>query len=115
MAGHILVVGSLNMDLVVRSPRHPQPGETLLGAEFHTFPGGKGANQAVAAARLGGQVKLIGRVGADAFGDALLETCRKTAWIPAIERLQDAPTGIALITVNDAGQNTIVVVPARER
>ena len=112
MAGHILVVGSLNMDLVVRSPRHPQPGETLLGAEFHTFPGGKGANQAVAAARLGGQVKLIGRVGADAFGDALLETLSQDGVDTRhVEPLQDAPTGIALITVNDAGQNTIVVVP----
>jgi ribokinase len=112
MAGHILVVGSLNMDLVVRSPRHPQPGETLLGTEFHTFPGGKGANQAVAAARLGGQVKLIGRVGADAFGNALLETLSQDdVDTRHVEQLQDAPTGIALITVNDAGQNTIVVVP----
>ena len=112
MAGHIVVVGSLNMDLVVRAPRHPQPGETLLGAEFRTFPGGKGANQAVAAARLGGQVKLIGRVGADAFGDALLETCtRDGVDTRHVERLEDAPTGVALITVDDAGQNTIVVVP----
>jgi ribokinase len=112
MAGHILVVGSLNMDLVVRSPRHPQPGETLLGTEFHTFPGGKGANQAVAAARLGGQVKLIGRVGADAFGNALLETLSQDGVDTRhVEQLQDALTGIALITVNDAGQNTIVVVP----
>jgi len=112
MAGHIVVVGSLNMDLVVRSPRHPQPGETLLGAEFRTFPGGKGANQAVAAARLGGQVKLIGRVGADAFGDALLETCTRDGVDTGhVERLEDAPTGVALITVDDAGQNTIVVVP----
>lgn len=112
MAGHIVVVGSLNMDLVVRSPRHPQPGETLLGTEFHTFPGGKGANQAVAAARLGGQVKLIGRVGADAFGDALLETCSQDGVDTRhVEQLQDAPTGIAQITVDDAGQNTIVVVP----
>ncbi len=112
MAGHILVVGSLNMDLVVRSPRHPQPGETLLGTEFHTFPGGKGANQAVAAARLGGQVKLIGRVGADAFGDALLQTCSQDGVDTRyVEPLQDAPTGIAQITVDDAGQNTIVVVP----
>ena len=112
MAGHIVVVGSLNMDLVVRSPRHPQPGETLLGAEFRTFPGGKGANQAVAAARLGGHVKLIGRVGADAFGDALLETCTRDGVDTGhVERLPDAPTGVALITVDDAGQNTIVVVP----
>jgi ribokinase len=112
MAGHIVVVGSLNMDLVVRSPRHPQPGETLLGTEFHTFPGGKGANQAVAAARLGGQVKMIGRVGADAFGDALIQTLSQDGvYTRHIARLQDAPTGVALITVDAAGQNTIVVVP----
>lgn len=112
MAGHIVVVGSLNMDLVVRSPRHPQPGETLLGTEFHTFPGGKGANQAVAAARLGGQVKMIGRVGADAFGDALIQTLSQDGVDTRhIARLQDAPTGVALITVDAAGQNTIVVVP----
>lgn len=112
MAGHIVVVGSLNMDLVVRSPRHPQPGETLLGTEFHTFPGGKGANQAVAAARLGGQVKLIGRVGADAFGAALLQTLSQDGVDTRhVEPLKEAPTGVALITVDDAGQNTIVVVP----
>jgi ribokinase len=112
MAGHLVVVGSLNMDLVVRSPRHPQPGETLLGTEFHTFPGGKGANQAVAAARLGGQVKMIGCVGADAFGDALLQTLSKDGVDTRhIARLQKAPTGVALITVDAAGQNTIVVVP----
>jgi ribokinase len=56
MPGPIIVVGSINMDLVVRAPRHPQPGETILGSDFQTFPGGKGANQATAAARLGGQV-----------------------------------------------------------
>jgi ribokinase len=112
VAGHIVVVGSLNMDLVVRSPRHPRPGETLLGREFHTFPGGKGANQAVAAARLGSQVKMIGRVGADAFGEALLQTLSKDG-VDArqVEKLAEAPTGVALITVDDAGQNTIVVVP----
>ncbi|HEX9018840.1 MAG TPA: PfkB family carbohydrate kinase, partial [Anaerolineaceae bacterium] len=74
MPGVILVIGSLNMDLVVRAPRHPQPGETLLGSGFDTFPGGKGANQAVAAARLGGAVRMIGRVGDDAFGQSLLAT-----------------------------------------
>ncbi|TLN20898.1 ribokinase, partial [bacterium] len=66
MKKHILVIGSLNMDLVVSAPRHPEPGETLLGSDFHTFPGGKGANQAVAAARLGAAVEMIGRVGMDA-------------------------------------------------
>ncbi len=68
MANHIVVVGSLNMDLVVRTQRHPQIGETVIGYDFRTYPGGKGANQAVAAARLGGRVKMIGRVGSDQFG-----------------------------------------------
>ncbi|WP_322806463.1 PfkB family carbohydrate kinase, partial [Thermanaerothrix sp.] len=74
MSGTVVIVGSLNMDLVVRAPRHPQPGETIIGSDFQTFPGGKGANQAVAVARLGGKVRMIGRVGQDAFGDALLAT-----------------------------------------
>jgi sugar/nucleoside kinase (ribokinase family) len=73
MTTSIVVVGSLNMDLVIRSPRIPRPGETVIGGEFHTVPGGKGANQAVAAARLGAKVSMVGRVGKDAFGDALLE------------------------------------------
>ena len=67
----IVEVGSFNMDLVVRMPSIPRPGETLLGGVFSTFPGGKGSNQAVAAARLGGDVAMIGRVGSDAFGDQL--------------------------------------------
>ena len=111
MAGHIVVVGSLNMDLVVRAPRHPQPGETLLGSEFHTFPGGKGANQAVAAARLGGQVKMIGRVGADAFGKSLIQTLTNDGVDTSQVKQLGVATGVALITVDEAGQNTIVVVP----
>ena len=111
MTGHIVVVGSLNMDLVVRSPRHPQPGETLLGSEFHTFPGGKGANQAVAAARLGGQVKMIGRVGADAFGKSLIQTLTNDGVDTSQVKQLGVATGVALITVDEAGQNTIVVVP----
>lgn len=108
--GHIVVVGSLNMDLVVRAPRHPEIGETILGSGFATFPGGKGANQAVAAARLGGTVKMIGRVGRDAFGAELLATAAQDG-VDTTFILQDegAPTGVALITVDDAGQNTIVV------
>lgn len=112
MPGHIVVVGSINMDLVVRSPRIPQPGETILGHDFRTFPGGKGANQAVAAARAGGQVKMIGRVGADAFGDSLLATLQKdgidTRWVLPTSGIA---SGVALITVNAEGQNNIVVVP----
>jgi ribokinase len=112
MANHIVVVGSLNMDLVARAPRHPQPGETVLGTEFNTFPGGKGANQAVAAARLGGAVKMVGRVGADAFGNRLIGTLASDGVnTKHVEQLADVPTGLALITVDAAGQNTIVVVP----
>lgn len=112
MAGHIIVVGSLNMDLVVRSPRHPLPGETLLGGDFRTFPGGKGANQAVAAARVGGIVSMVGRVGSDDFGAALLQNLA-TNGVNAthVRRDAEAATGVALITVGADGQNTIVVAP----
>ena len=73
----ILVAGSLNADLVVRTPRFPQPGETISGEELRVIPGGKGANQAVAAARLGADVAMLGRVGNDNFGDFLLENLRE--------------------------------------
>jgi ribokinase len=112
MPGPIIVVGSINMDLVVRAPRHPQPGETILGSDFQTFPGGKGANQAAAAARLGGQVVMIGRVGMDSFGDTLLANLQKNhVNTRFVLRSQEVPSGVALITVNEAGQNNIVVVP----
>ena len=112
MAGHIVVVGSLNMDLVVKSPRHPEVGETILGSEFRTYPGGKGANQAVAAAKLGCPVKMVGRVGKDPFANELLEAI-------SIEKLDSAyiirdpnePTGVAFITVDQDGQNSIIVIP----
>jgi ribokinase len=110
MSGHIAIVGSLNMDLVVRAARHPLPGETILGGDFITCPGGKGANQAVAAARLGGRVKMVGRVGVDAFGDLMLRTLTQDGVdISDVARDQEAPTGVALITVDATGQNTIVV------
>lgn len=106
----IVVVGSFNMDLVVRMPAIPKPGETLLGGVFATYPGGKGANQAVAAARLGGQVAMIGRVGADAFGDQLLTVARSegidTRFVGVDAR---AATGVALIQVDAQGQNSIAV------
>ena len=110
MSGHIVVVGSLNMDLVVRTPRLPTIGETIIGSDFHTFPGGKGANQAVAAARLGGSVKMIGRVGSDSFGETLLETVSQDK-VDTAHIIQDAEaaTGVAFITVDSTGQNTIVV------
>lgn len=107
---HILVVGSLNMDLVVQMPAIPRPGETLLGGRFATFPGGKGANQAVAAARLGARVTMVGRVGGDAFGEQMLNIVRGegigTRFIGVDP--QNA-TGVALITVDAQGQNTIAV------
>ena len=110
MNGHIVVVGSLNMDLVVRTPRHPRIGETIIGSDFRTYPGGKGANQAVAAARLGGKVKMVGRVGQDDFGQALLgNVAQNGVDTTFIQRDQEAATGVALITVDASGQNTIVV------
>lgn len=105
----IVVVGSINMDLVVRAPRHPQPGETILGSQFATFPGGKGANQAVAAARLGADVRMIGRVGEDVFGSALRAALEQDHVDTRFVTSTTQSTGVALITVSDAGQNSIVV------
>ncbi|PWH16678.1 MAG: ribokinase [Anaerolineae bacterium] len=112
MSAHLVVVGSINMDLVVRAPRLPRLGETILGSDFRTFPGGKGANQAVAAARLGGKVRMVGRVGGDGFGDALLDTLRQNqVEITYVYRDPQASTGVALITVEESGDNAIVVAP----
>ena len=111
MSGHILAIGSINMDLVIRTPHYPQPGETVMGGSFQTFPGGKGANQSVAAARLGANVVLIGRVGKDGFGDALLQTIKNDGVdIRYIQRDAIMPTGVAFILVdNQDGQNVIVL------
>ena len=109
---YITVVGSLNMDLVVRTPRIPRPGETIIGSDFHTIPGGKGANQAVAAAKLGADVSMIGRVGADDFGKALLANLNSVNINSNLVRQDSsAATGIALITVEDSGENNIVLAP----
>ena len=111
MDAHILVVGSLNMDLVVRASRHPLPGETILGSSFGTSPGGKGANQAVAAARAGGKVTMIGRVGDDSLGDQLIHNLSQDGVdIRYIQRTPATASGVALITLDETGQNTIVVV-----
>jgi ribokinase len=100
----------LNMDLVIRSPHIPQPGETIIGREFQTIPGGKGANQAVAAARLGAQVNMIGRVGADAFAEELLVNLVSSGVEAGfVKRDADSATGVALIVVDEAGENIIVV------
>ena len=108
----IVVFGSINMDLVVRSPRLPQPGETLTGHSFFTAPGGKGANQAVACARLGAPTRMIGRVGDDVFGTTLRDGLQADG--VEIERVFVQPaisSGTAVITVNDAAENTIIIVP----
>ena len=112
MRAKIAVVGSLNMDLVVRAPHMPVPGETVIGSDFRTIPGGKGANQAVAAARLGAQVTMIGRVGDDDFGQAQLRNLGELG-IDTTHVIVDpeAPTGIALITLDASGQNSIVLAP----
>ncbi|WP_152764554.1 ribokinase [Paraburkholderia franconis] len=109
--GHVTVVGSLNMDLVARAPRMPQPGETLAGHAFAQVPGGKGGNQAVAAARLGAQVAMLGCVGADANG-AQLRAGLEAEGIDcaALETSATAPTGVALIIVDDGSQNSIVII-----
>ncbi len=110
MQGKVLVVGSLNMDMVVNVSRHPQIGETILGGKFSTFPGGKGANQAVAAARMGAEVTMIGCVGQDGFGEELQASAAKDGIdIQYVSMDENAATGIALITVDVLGQNTIVV------
>jgi ribokinase len=110
MTARITVVGSINIDLVIHTPRTPQPGETVFGTTFNTIPGGKGANQAVAAARLGGRVAIVGRVGNDQFGRPLLDNLA-AAGVDARYVVQDdqVATGVALIVVDDTGQNTIVV------
>jgi ribokinase len=98
------------MDLVVEVPTIPLPGETVLGRNFATFPGGKGANQAVAAARLGARVSLIGRVGRDAFGDQLLASAQADGIdVTHVGRDESAATGVAMIVVDEQGQNSIAV------
>jgi ribokinase len=107
---NILVVGSINMDLVVRTPRMPQPGETVLGDGFVTSPGGKGANQAVAAARLGGNVRMVGLVGDDAFGEQLIGKLQSEGVDTThVKHRPEAPTGVAMIMVDSNGENSIVV------
>lgn len=110
MQGKLLVVGSLNMDLVVNIARQPKIGETILGGKFATFAGGKGANQAVAAARNGAAVTMIGRVGQDGFGDELRASATNDGIdVQYVTVDKKEATGIALITVDASGQNTIVV------
>ncbi len=108
--GRIVVLGSSNTDLVIRSPRMPLPGETVLGGDFMMASGGKGANQAVAIARLGSPVTFIAKVGCDMFGDRAIEQyAAEGIDTSTILRDAGAPSGVALITVDDAGENCIVV------
>jgi len=108
----IVVVGSSNMDLVVKSPLIPAKGETILGGDFIMTPGGKGANQAVAAAKLGAEVFFVAKLGDDIFGRQSLSNFQnvgvKTDYV---EQTKDVPSGVALITVDEAGDNVIVVAP----
>lgn len=108
----IVVIGSLNMDMVVRTNRSPDAGETLIGQDFALSPGGKGANQAVAAARLGAEVSMIGRVGKDTFGSEMLEIIRNEGiHIEHISVSEHQATGVASIVIEEDGENRIIVVP----
>jgi ribokinase len=108
----IVVVGSINMDLVIRCAHLPRPGETLIARHSSEVPGGKGANQAVAASRLGAQVHMIGAVGSDAFAPRLLDGLRREAINPALVRtVPNVSSGLAIVAVDDRGENSIIVVP----
>jgi ribokinase len=110
MPNPIIVVGSSNTDMVIKAAKFPLPGETILGGEFFLFPGGKGANQAVAAARLGGNVIFIAKVGNDIFGEQALQQFKREGIITDyIAKDPDRPSGVALITVDSKGENTIAV------
>ena len=109
--GRVLVLGSLNVDLVTHVDRHPQPGETVLGSGLERLAGGKGANQAVAAAASGAETLMLGAVGDDEAGAAYVERLRRLGVdVNDVEALPGS-TGTALIVVDEAGENTIVVVP----
>ena len=107
----IVVVGSINLDLVARAQRIPAVGETLIGTGFETNPGGKGANQAVAAARLGHPTHIIGRLGADAFGAQLRAHLESFGVKTAAVAETEGPSGVAIIVVSEKGENSIVVAP----
>jgi ribokinase len=108
----VTVLGSLNMDISVTVPRLPEPGATVLGSAARFTPGGKGANQAVAAARLGADVRMVGCVGDDDFGRQLLTALRAEGIdVHVVRTVTDAPTGLAMISVDEAGENIITVAP----
>lgn len=105
----ILVIGSLNADLVVRAPHFPKPGETISGEDLQIIPGGKGANQAVAAARQGASVAMVGRVGKDSFGPFLVDSLKSNQVNITNVFADESATGTAIIIVDEAGQNSIVL------
>ena len=110
-SGSIVVFGSLNMDIVSVARRLPRPGETVPGSEFYTTPGGKGANQAVACARLGAYVQMVGHVGGGNLGRELINSLEsESIGISGIDVVNAGKTGVAMISVDDSGENTIVAV-----
>src|SRR6478752_8320051 len=110
MSGRVIVVGSVNVDLVVTTERLPAPGETVIGGRFARHHGGKGGNQAVAAARLGATVAFVGAVGGDAFGvEARAALEAEGVDVGGLLTLPDEPTGVALIVVDETGENCIAV------
>ncbi len=110
MAPRIAVVGSVNLDLVARCEQLPRPGETVQGTAFERIPGGKGANQAVAAARLGAEVRMVGCVGSDAFAEEALRGLVSSGAAVDVGRV-DGPTGVAFVVVDERGETQITVVP----
>ena len=112
MSGHVVVIGSINVDLVVTADRLPEPGETVLGGRFSVHDGGKGANQAVAAARAGARVSMIGAVGPDAYGARAIAALEAEGIdLARVRRVETDPTGVAIIAVGPRGENQIVVAP----
>ncbi len=107
----IAVVGSINMDLVSRTPKLPAPGETIIGSGFSHAPGGKGANQAAAVGRLGAEVHMVGCVGDDSFGSEMIASLQASGVQTDLVQHHPGPTGIAAIWVDDEGQNSIIVSP----
>jgi ribokinase len=107
----VVVVGSVNIDLVVTAPVLPRPGETVLGHDFTQVPGGKGANQAIAAARAGGGTLLVGAIGSDAFGVTLRARLQASTVDTSLLRVRYGASGVALIVVDGEGENAIVVAP----
>lgn len=112
----ILVVGSLNMDSVIETAQMPRAGETITGKTITQVPGGKGANQAYAAGKLGGNVAMIGAVGADSFGQTLIDNLSSVnVDVTGLESVKNIPTGQAFITVDDSGENSIIIISGANR